>query len=186
MPTVAPLIDYAAARKGLVQAVAAGTGLAPNRIIRLQGQGPVQAPPPRPYATFLFRMAAMRVNYRDSMVPAPEVSPSAYYLKGNRGIAVDLTFYADDQDAAYGLAANMQSALFADPILALLRAQNFVIWQIGDVTDTAALLGTGFEGRALLEFQMWTTTAKLVDPDQIDGLRIVGDFTGDVGLELTE
>lgn len=181
----APLIDYAAARRGLVAAVAQATGLPPGRIIRLQGNGPVQAEPPRPYATFQFRIASQRVPYRDSHVPAPEISPTAYYLKGNRGIAVDLTFYADDQDVAYTLACNMQGSLYADSTLALLRASNFVVWQIGDVTDTAALLGTGFEGRALFEFQMWTSTALLVDPDAIDGVRVVGDFAGDIDFELT-
>ena len=181
----APLVDYVAARKGIVAAVAQATDLPPGRIIRLMGNGPVQAPPPRPYATFQFRIASLRVPYRDSHVLAPEVSPSAYWVKGCRGIAVDLTFYADDQDVAYTLAANTQGSLYTDPVLATLRAHNFVIWQIGDVTDTAALLGTGYEGRALLEIQMWTTSAVLVDPDHIDGVRIVGDFAGDIGLELT-
>ena len=111
MPVRKPPIDYAAARKALVRAISIGTGLSQSRVLRAQAQGPVQPVPEKPYATFMFRTSAMRTGFRDTQIKAPEISSTAVYYRGTRGIAVDVTFYGSDQDEAYGLAAAMQSAL---------------------------------------------------------------------------
>lgn len=183
MPLRKPPIDYAAARKALVRAISQGTGLAQNRILRAQAQGPVQPPPDKPYATFMFRVSSLRTGFRDTQIRAPEISNTAVYFRGTRGIAVDVTFYGTDQDQAYELAASMQSALSMPDVRGVLSAAKFAVWQIGEVVDVTALLNTGFEGRALLEFQIWTSSVVLSDPGEIYGVSVVGDFAGEIDLD---
>lgn len=183
MPLRAPILDYAAARRALVGLIAYATGLPRGRIVRAQAQGPVQAVPKRPYATFAYRIASMRAPFRDCEVAAPQVSETATYLRGNRGMGIDVTFFAEDQDEAYGLAGNLQSALFEHDGLKILGEAGFAVWQIGDVLDVTALLNSGYEGRCVLDFQMWTSTHTLVDPGPIDGVTISGAITSGLVLE---
>jgi hypothetical protein len=87
---------------------------------------------------------------------------------------VELNFFGEDQDQAYGLAAQMQTALFQEPTRRTLAAANLATWKILDATDVSALLGTGFEGRALLEFEMYLMVHSLVDLGAIEQVPVVG------------
>lgn len=176
MPVVPFAIDFTAARRALCATIAAGTGLGPNQILRAQAQGPVQPVPTRPFATFTFRDVGLRAGFRDWVMPAPEISKTATYITGHRGARVDVTFFGESQDDAYGLAITMQGALYCPPVVAPLRQANWAITRVGDVTDVSALLNTGYEGRSLLEFEMWSTSTQLFDPGSIDEVPMVGDI----------
>lgn len=181
MALASPPIDYAAARKALVAAIALGTGLSASSIVRAMATGPVQPPPARPFCTFQMKTAAKRAGYRDTIIAAPDVSPTAYYYQGHRGIDVDLDFFAEDQDTAYGLGCAMHGALFQEPLRQVLSAARLAVWTSNDVIDVTALLGVGFEPRASLEFSMWINTRTLVDLSSIDSVTIVGSMEADGG-----
>lgn len=183
MPTPYFAIDYAAARKALVGAVSLGTGLGNNRIIREQAQGPVQPVPPRPYASFTFRMAAMRTPFRDSTVFENVAGNEHVTISGYRGIAVDITFHGESQDDAYGYATTFQASLYRDDVLRALRAYNFAVWAVQDVTDLTAMMATGYEGRAMVEFEMWTRIVSTVAVGDIQSVPLIGDVK--THLELT-
>lgn len=180
MPTFASPIDYAQVRKTLVQALCAATGLPQNSVIRAQGQGPVQPRPKLPYVTFAYRRAAIRNGY-DAVVSAYAEGDTLWRYIGERGIAMDLTAYGRDQDEAYGLALGMQCGLQQEPIQNILGASGLTLWTLGDVTDVTALLNTGFEGRALLECEMWLGTSQLVDLGEIATVPVVGAIEDDGG-----
>lgn len=181
MPGLTPPIDYAATRAALVKAVAQATGLPPGHVLRAQAQGPVQPPPGRPYCSFTYRLASLRTGFRDQVVYAPDLGPTMWRYRGARGIALDLNFYADDQDVAYTLASSLQAALAQAPTRATLAAAGCSVWQIGDVTDVTALVGTGYEARALLEFQMWLGFNGPVDLGTIEQVSVRGDVHGEAG-----
>lgn len=178
--TVASPIDYAQVRKTLVQAVCAMTGLGQNQVIRAQGQGPVQPRPKLPYVTFMYRRAAIRNGY-DAVILAYAEGDTLWRYVGERGIAIDLTTYGRDQDEAYGLALSMQSGLQQEPIQDILGASGLSLWTLGDVMDQTTLLSTGFEGRALLECELWLGTSQLVDLGQMASVTVVGDIEDDGG-----
>jgi len=176
-------IDYVNARKALVAAIVLGTGLANNRIVREQAQGPVQPPLPRPYASFVMRMAAMRTAFRDSTVFKNTEGNQSITVSGYRGLAVDVTFHGQSQDDAYGLASTFQASLYREDVLASLRAVGFAVWTIQDVTDLTSLLNTGFEARAMVEFEMWTRIVSTVAVGDIQSVPLVGNVQ--THLELT-
>lgn len=181
---LAPLaIDYAAARRALVAAIALGTGLDPSKIVRTQAQGPQAPRPMPPSCTFSSRTVSMRTGFRDSMLSAPDISPTAVRYAGTRGMAVDLNFFGRDQDEAYNLAVIMQAALYRYDLLQGLTAAGWAIYKVGDVTDITALLNTGFEGRALLEMEMWTRSVLLVDPGVVESAQVIGNVQTDYSLE---
>jgi hypothetical protein len=181
-------IDYAATRKALVQALCAMTQLPANQVIRAEGQGPVQPRPTLPYLTFKFRQAAIRNGY-DALVPATDEGDTKWRYVGSRGIGIDIMAFGRDQDEAYGLALGVQSGLQQEPYAGILSAAGLCVWTMGDVSDLTALLGTGFEGRALLECELWQGTSILVDLGQIDIVPVVGNIEDDGGkqthIELT-
>jgi len=177
-------IDYVNARKALVAAIVLGTGLANNRIVRAQAQGPVQPPPPRPYASFMVRMAAMRTAFRDSTVFHDVEGNESITISGYRGLAIDLTFHGNSQDDAYGLATTFQASLYREDVLASLRKAGFAVWTVQDVTDLTSLMNTGFEGRAMVEFEMWTRIVSTVAVGDIQGVPLVGDVTAQGVLTL--
>lgn len=180
MPLTPSPIDYAACRRALVTAIALATGLPNGRILREEAQGPDQPVPPLPYVAFMFRLAGMRTGFRDNIRPVPG-SDTAYYFSGHRGIAVDVTFFGREQEEAYGMAQVMSMALETPPVRDALRAAGLSTWSIGDVTDVSALLGTGFEGRALLEFQMWLNARLEVDLGRIEIVPVDGLLVADDG-----
>jgi hypothetical protein len=173
----APL-DYASVRRALVASVALAAGVPAERVVRAEGQGPVQPRPPLPYIAFKVRRAAIR-NGRDAVVYAPELGPTTWRYVGERGLGVDLTAFGRDQDEAYTLAAQMQAALDAEPCAEVLNAGGLSLWSVGDVVDVTALLGSGFEARALLEIEVWAGTELIVDLGEIATVPIVGDIVLD-------
>lgn len=166
-------IDFAATRKAVVAAIAEATGLATTQIVRRQAAGPVQPPPKRPYASFNYRMVGMRQG-EDWVYPAFDVGPTMYRYGGERGIAVDFHFHADDQDTAYGLCLAFQSGLSQQPIRELLDASGLTVWTVGDAQDMTALLSTGYEARAFLECELWVGIETLVDLSSMDSVAVVG------------
>jgi len=183
MATPAPAIDYAAVRKGLVAFLSAATGLVNGRFILAQAQGPIQPVPKRPYATFQFRMTALKANFRDYTTPVPDSLTGAVCYAGHRGVALDVTFHGRTQDEAYGLAVNCQAGLYRPDLLGPLTSIGWAVYTIGDVTDLTALLNTGFEPRAMCEFEMWTKIKTIVEPGYIESVPLVGDVV--TGLALT-
>lgn len=181
-------IDYAATRKALVETLCAITELSPNQVIRAEGQGPVQPRPKLPYLTFKYRMAGMRNGY-DALVPATDAGDTKWRYVGERGISIDIIAYGRDQDEAYGLALGIQAGLQQETFTDILSAAGLCVWTTGDVSDVTALLGTGFEGRALLECQLWLGTSILVDLGQMAVVPVVGNIEDDAGkqthIELT-
>ena len=175
-------IDYAATRKAWVQALCAITQLSPNQVIRAEGQGPVQPRPKLPYLTFKFRMVAMRNGY-DAVVPATDAGETMWQYVGDRGIAIDVMAYGRDQDEAYGLALGVQSGLQQQPYVEILGRAGLCVWKLGDVSDVTALLGTGFEGRALLECELWQGTSQLVDLGEMAIVPVVGNIADDGGKQ---
>jgi hypothetical protein len=186
--TFAPPIDYAATRRAWVKALCAITQLPANQVIRAEGQGPVQPRPKLPYVTFKYRMAAMRNGY-DAVVPATDAGDTMWRYVGERGISIDVITYGRDQDEAYGLALGIQSGLQQQPFVEILSSAGLCVWTLGDVSDVTALLGTGFEGRALLECTLWQGTSQLVDLGEMAIVPVVGNIEDDGGkqthLELT-
>ena len=177
---VASPIDYAQTRKTLVQALCSMTGLGPNCVIRAQGQGPIQPRPALPYLSFKYRTAAMRDGLDALVQPVAQDSTLWQYV-GARGIAMDLMAYGQDQDQAYGLALCVQSGLQQEPYLDILQQSGLSVWTIGDVTDMTTLLNTGFEGRALLECELWQGVNQLVDLGQMDTVSVNGHIQDDTG-----
>lgn len=175
-------IDYAATRRALVQALCAITDLSQNQVIRAEGQGPVQPRPKLPYLTFKYRQVAIRNGY-DAVVPASDQGETMWRYVGERGIGIDIIAYGRDQDEAYGLALGVQSGLQQQPYTEILSAAGLCVWTLGDVTDVTALLGTGFEGRALLECQLWQGTSALVDLGQMATVPVVGNIEDDGGKQ---
>ncbi|RYF51818.1 MAG: hypothetical protein EOO38_02220 [Cytophagaceae bacterium] len=178
--TFAPPVDYAQVRKHLVRALCAMTGLGPNQVIRYQGQGPVQPRPKLPYITFKYTRSSIRSGY-DAIVPAFDDGDTLWRYVGERGINMDLVVYGRDQDEAYGLGLAIQSGLQQEPVAEILGDAGLSIWSLGDVTDMTELLGTGFEGRALLQCEMWVGTSQLVDLGQMKTVTVVGDVRDDTG-----
>ena len=179
MPLRASPIDYAQTRKSLVQSLQAATGLGPNQVIRHQGQGPVQPRPKLPYLSFRYRTASMRDGY-DALVPT-DGNDTLWNYVGSRGIAIDLMAYGRDQDEAYTLGMLVQSGMEQEPIQNILDASGLCVWKIGDVTDMTALLNTGYEGRAMLELELWQGTNILVDLGEMATVTVVGDIEDDGG-----
>ena len=175
-------IDYVAARKALVAAIVLGTGLANNRILRGQAQGPVQPAPPRPYVSFETRMAAMRTQFRDSVVFSTVAGKDVVTVSGYRGISTDVTFHGHSQDDAYALATTFQASLYREDVLSQLRAAGFAVWTVQDVTDMTTLLATGYEGRAMVEFEMWTRIVSTVDVGDIGSVPLIGDVNASGAL----
>lgn len=183
MPLVASPIDFAACRRALIAAIGLATGLPNGRVIREEAQGPDQVPPSLPYAAFMFRLAGMRSGFRDNIRPAPQISDTAYYVAGHRGLAIDVTFFGREQEEAYGMAAAFAAALEAEPVREALGAANLAVWAVGDVTDVSTLLGTGFEARALVEFQAWLNSRMVVDLGRIETVPVEGVLAADDGAE---
>lgn len=184
MLTASP-IDFAATRKAIVAAVSKATGLANTQIVRRQASGPIQPPPVRPYASFNYRMVGLRSG-QDWVYPAFDVGPTMYRYGGERGLAVDFNFHADDQDVAYGLCLAWQSGLSQEPIRDLLAVGGMSVWTINDAQDMTALLSTGYEARAFLECELWIAIETLVDLSSMDSVAVAGTvFTDDARAALT-
>jgi hypothetical protein len=175
---VKPPIDYAAIRAALVKAMSLGTGLGTGQIIQAQAEQPNAPRPARPYATFQVKRSAIR-NGMDAVVPAPAFGPSMYTYIGERGIDYDLTLYGQTHEQAYTLAASLQTSLGTEPINGVLGAVNASVWSVGDVMDLSALLNTGFEGRALLELELWTTSQMVIDLGSIETVNTLGIISVD-------
>ncbi|RYF12813.1 MAG: hypothetical protein EOO40_00335 [Deltaproteobacteria bacterium] len=178
-PTFAA-IDYTAVRRAVVQALALATGLDNGRIIRAQAQGPVQPRPPLPYVSFQARRIAIRNGF-DAVVRSPQDGPTMWRYTGERGISFDFITYGRDQDEAYALASSIQCGLDTEPVSDILSQADLSTWTIQDATDVTALLSTGFEGRGLVEAELWLGTDVLVDLGQIDSVSIVGHAYADGG-----
>jgi hypothetical protein len=178
-------VNYALCRKALVAALSIATGLDPSSIIRAEGQGPVQPRPKLPYVTFKFNRVSIR-NGRDACRPAPGEGDSMWRYTGERGIAVDIQTYGRDQDEAYALASAIQFGLDTEPVADALALADLSVWSLGDATDITALLSTGFEGRALLECELWLGISVLVDLGEMASVPVVGVLTSDDGNQIDE
>lgn len=173
------LIDYRACRRALISAIALAVGLPREKIIRANPTGPADFRPELPYATFETRIASMRSG-RDAVTYAPDVGENMWRYVGDRGMAIDINFYADDIDDAYGMAATMQGAFYHEDVKDALGGAGFAVTGVSDVTDVSALLGTGFEPRALVSSEMWLGVEALVSLGSIETVLVEGEvFSSD-------
>lgn len=97
-----------------------------------------------------------------------------YRYGGERGIAVDYNFHADEMDDAYGLCIALQFGLSKQPIRELLESAGLCVWTVGDARDITALLSSGFEARAFLECELWVGVETFVDLGSIESVAIEG------------
>lgn len=181
MPLIASPIPYGAVRSAIVQAVAVGTGLDTSAVVRAEPNEPNAPRPVRPFATFKIRTASMRQG-PPAFAPAPEEGPTLWRYSGQRGLALELNFFGDTQEDAYGMAAAMQFSLEMGAVQAVLAKPNVAVWHIGDITDVSALLGTGYEGRAMIELSLGIGIDVLVDFGSIAEANVEGTVLDDTGI----
>lgn len=171
-------IDYAATRRALVRAMVRTMGLPSTKILREQGQGPIQPRPALPFATFKYSRTSIR-NGRDALVAVPSAGDTMWNYVGERGIGIEIQTFGRDQDEAYGLAMAFQMGIATEPATDILSAGGLCLWSIGDVTDITALMNTGFEGRAMVECEMWLGVSQLVDLGAMETVDVEGNLQDD-------
>lgn len=181
MPLIVSPIPYGAVRTAIVQAIAVGTGLDPSAIVRAEPNEPNAPRPARPFATFKIRTASMRQG-PDAFSPSPDDGPTLWRYSGQRGMALELNFFGTTQEDAYGMAAAMQFSFEMGAVQAVLAAPNVAVWRVGDVTDVSALLGTGYEGRAMLEANLGIGIDVLVDFGSIAVANVEGTVLDETGI----
>lgn len=181
MPLVPSPIAYADVRTAIVEAISLGTGLPQSSIVRAEPNEPNAPRPARPFATFNVRTAATR-HGPAAWVRSPADGPTMWRLRGERQLGLELNFFATSQEGAYGLGMAMQLGLEMDAVKSALAGPNIAVWRIGDVTDISALLGTGYEGRAMLEVWFGIGIDVLTDLGAIAEANVLGSVFGDAGL----
>jgi len=181
MPLVAPPIAYGEIRAAVAEAISLGTGLPSGAVVRAEPNEPNSPRPKRPFATFKVREVSGR-HGPAAFAPSPEDSPTAWRYTGERELGLELNFFGVTQEDAYSLASAMQMSLEMGVVQNALRRPNIAVWSIGNVTDVSALLGTGYEGRAMLEVSLGVSINVLTDFGAIAEANVEGAILDDTGL----
>lgn len=183
MPYVPPSpIDYDAARRALVQAVALATGLPAGQVVALEPET-MGAPRPKvPYVGFLVTAASVKMGFDWStpVVDDAGSGPTGRHLyQGVRMMSVGFDAYGRSHEDAYAIMAALQASLEYPPVASLLGAAGLAVWDIGSVADISATLATTYEGRSHLDVTFGMTTNTVLDLGRIDGVPVSGQVASD-------